>query len=98
MTRIAVLGTYNDAGPRLFEVDLIRYLNAHGCPPSTVVFRTGSTPRRDVPLNTIHTVANGRSVVQVNDFNDPAAISILEQLGADLFVYAGGRDLVRAGG
>jgi len=87
MTRVAVIGTYNDTASRLFEVDLMRYLAAHGHPPSTVVFRTGSTPRHDVPLNTIHPIAKGRTVVQVTDFNDPAAISVLRQLGADLFVY-----------
>jgi methionyl-tRNA formyltransferase len=97
MTRIAVLGTYNQPAPRLFEGDLMRYLAAQGYPPSTVVFRTGSTPRPDVPLNTIYPIEKGRSVVQVTDFNDPAAISVLQQLGSDLFVYAGGRDLLRAG-
>jgi len=97
MTRVAVLGTYNDTAPRLFEVDLMRYLAAHGHPPSTVVFRTGSTPRTDIPLNTIHSIEKGRSVVQVTDFNDPAAIPVLQQIGADLFVYAGGRDLLRGG-
>jgi methionyl-tRNA formyltransferase len=97
MTRVAVLGTYNDTASRLFDVDLMRYLTAHGHPPSTVVFRTGSTPRPDVPLNTIHPITKGRSVVQVTDFNDPAAIAVLRQLGVDLFVYAGGRDLLRAG-
>jgi methionyl-tRNA formyltransferase len=97
MTRVAVLGTYNDTASRLFEVDLMRYLAAQGHAPSTVVFRTGSTPRPDVPLNTIHPIENGRSVVQVTDFNDPAAISVLNELGADLLVYAGGRDLLRGG-
>ena len=97
MTRVAVLGTYNTEAPQLFRIDLTQYLTAHGHPPSTIVFRTGAAPRTDIPLNTIHSVDDRRSVVQVTDFNHPAAIAVLQRLGADLFVYAGGRDLLRAG-
>jgi methionyl-tRNA formyltransferase len=97
MTRVAVLGTYDAEAPLLFGVDLMQYLAAHGCPPSTIVFRTGSAPRTDIPLNTIHAVDGHRSVVQVTDFNDPAAVAVLHRVGADLLVYAGGRDLLRDG-
>jgi methionyl-tRNA formyltransferase len=97
MTRVAVLGTYNAEASQLFGVDLMQYLAAYGHPPSTIVFRTGAAPRADIPLNTIHAVDEHRSVVQVTDFNDPHATEVLRRLGADLFVYAGGRDLLRDG-
>jgi methionyl-tRNA formyltransferase len=97
MTRVAVLGTYNAAARHLFGVDLMQYLAAHGHPPATIVFRTGAAPRVDIPLNTIHTIDDHRSVVQVSDFNDPAAVAALQRVDADLLVYAGGRDLLRDG-
>jgi methionyl-tRNA formyltransferase len=97
MSRVAVLGTYNADALPLFDVDLMQYLAAHGSPPSTIVFRTGTVPRPDIPLNAIHAVDPDRSVLQVTDFNDPAAVAAMRELGADLFVYAGGRDLLREG-
>lgn len=97
MTRVAVLGTYNAEASQLFRVDLMQYLAAHGHPPTTIVFRTGSVPRTDIPLNAIHATDGHRSVVQVTDFNDPAAVAVLRRVGADLLVYAGGRDLLRDG-
>lgn len=97
MSRVAVLGTYDAEAPQLFGVDLMQYLAAHGHPPSAIVFRTGGAPRSDVPLNEVHAVDAERSVVQVTDFNDPAALPALRRLDADLFVYAGGRDLFREG-
>ena len=97
MTRVAVLGTYNTEASQLFGIDLMQYLAALGHPPSTIVFRTGTVPRPDVPLNTIHAVDEHRSVLQVTDLNDPAAVAALQKLGADLLVYAGGRDLLREG-
>ncbi len=97
MTRVAVLGTYNSKARHLFGIDLMRYLAAHGHPPSTIVFRTGAAPRTDIPLNTVHAIDDHRSVVQVTDFNDPAAVAALQHVGADLLVYAGGRDLLRDG-
>jgi methionyl-tRNA formyltransferase len=97
VTRLAVLGTYNIEPSQLFGVDLMQYLAAHGHPPSTIVFRTGAAPRADCPLNAIHAVDENRSVLQVSDFNDPAAVAALRCLEADLFVYAGGRDLMREG-
>jgi len=96
MSRVAVIGSYNTSPRDLFHVDLMRYLEAYGCRPSAVVFRTGAEPRSDVPLNTIHPVGD-RSVVQVSRFDDPAAIEAMRRLSADLFVYAGGRDLLRPG-
>jgi methionyl-tRNA formyltransferase len=95
MTRVAVLGTYNCGPLQLFRIDLMQYLAAHGHPPSTIIFRTGAAPRTDIPLNTIRVVDEDRSVVQVTDFNDPRATDVLRRLDADLFVYAGGRDLLR---
>jgi len=97
VTRVAVLGTYNAGASQLFGLDLMQYLTAYGCPPSTIVFRTGAAPRADVPLNVIQHVDRDRSVLQVADFNDRAAVSALRNLGADLLVYAGGRDLLREG-
>ena len=97
MSRVAVLGTY-DADPRhLFGIDLMPYLAAHGHAPSAVVFRTGAAPRPGVPMNTVHTLDARRSVVQVADFNDPVAIDAIRRLDADLLIYAGGRDLLKAG-
>jgi methionyl-tRNA formyltransferase len=75
----------------------MQYLAAHGHPPSTVVFRTGGAPRPGIPLNAVHAIDQRRSVLQVTDFNDPAAVAALEELRADLFIYAGGRDLLREG-
>jgi methionyl-tRNA formyltransferase len=97
MSRVAVLGTYDAEAPQLFGVDLMQYLAAHGHPPCAIVFRTGGAPRADIPLNTVHAVDEERSVVQVTDFNDPNATDALRRLEADLFVYAGGRDLLRKG-
>jgi methionyl-tRNA formyltransferase len=95
MRRLAVLGTYNARPAQLFDVDLMRYLTAHGTPPSAIVFRTGGDARPDVPLNAVHAIDAGRSVVQVTDFNDPEAADVLRRLDADIFIYAGGRDLLR---
>jgi methionyl-tRNA formyltransferase len=95
MNRVAVLGTYDAEASSLFDVDLMRYLTAYGTPPSTIVFRTGGAVRHNIPLNTIHAIDAQRSVVQISDFNDPAAADALRRLEADLFVYAGGRDLLR---
>jgi methionyl-tRNA formyltransferase len=97
MMRVAVLGTYNCSASQLFRIDLMRYLAAHGHTPAAIVFRTGAAPRTDVPLNTIHAIDQHRAVVQVTGFNDPEATDVLQRLGADLFVYAGGRDLLREG-
>lgn len=97
MSRVAVLGTYDAGAAQLFGIDLMQYLAAVGHPPSTIVFRTGGTPRSEFPLNTVHAVDRQRSVVQVTDFNDPAAVAAMRRLDADLFVYAGGRDLLREG-
>lgn len=97
MSGVAVLGTYNADGPQLFDVDLMQYLVAHGSPLSTIVFRTGTVPRPDIPLNAVQLLDDGRSVLQVTDFNDPAAVAAMHELEADLFVYAGGRDLLREG-
>ncbi len=97
MNRVAILGTYDAEAPQLFGVDLMQYLAAHGHPASAIVFRTGGAPRADIPLNTVHAVDDQRAVVQVKDFNDPAALDALRGLDADLFVYAGGRDLLRDG-
>jgi methionyl-tRNA formyltransferase len=97
VSRVAVLGTYDADAQQLYNVDLMRYLAAHGCPPSTIVFRTGAAPRPGIPLNAVHAVGPARSVLQVTDFNDAAAVAAMRELGADLFVYAGGRDLLREG-
>jgi methionyl-tRNA formyltransferase len=97
MSRVAVLGTYDADERHLFGIDLMRYLAAHGHSPSAIIFRTGTAPRPNIPLNTVHALDAHRSVVQVTDFNDPAAVSAIRHLGADLLVYAGGRDLLRDG-
>jgi methionyl-tRNA formyltransferase len=97
MTRVAVLGTYNIGATQLFGIDLMQYLAAYGHAPSTVVFRTGGAQRPEISLNTLHAIDRRRSVLQVTDFNDPAAVAALEALGADLSVYAGGRDLLCEG-
>jgi methionyl-tRNA formyltransferase len=97
MNKVAVLGTYDADPARLFGIDLMQYLAAHGHPPSTVVFRTGGAPRPDIPINEVRAIDARRSVLQVTDFNDPAAVAAMRQLNADLFVYAGGRDLLREG-
>jgi methionyl-tRNA formyltransferase len=97
MSRVAVLGTYNADARQLFGIDLMRYLSAHGHPPATIVFRTGAAPRTDIPLNVVHAIDAHRSVVQVTDFNDPEAVAAIRGIGADLLVYAGGRDLLRDG-
>ena len=97
MTRIGVIGTYDAAPADLFRVDLVQYLAAHGCPPSACVFRTAGAPRPGVPLNTIQRLGDGRSVVQVSRFDDAEAIAAMARLGVDLFVYAGGRDILRSG-
>jgi methionyl-tRNA formyltransferase len=97
MTRVVVLGTYDADAPLLYQVDLMQYLAACGHQPSTIVFKTGSAPRPEIPLNTIHRLDETRTVVQVTDFNDPGAIPVLHDLQADIFVYAGGRDLLRPG-
>jgi methionyl-tRNA formyltransferase len=95
--RVVVLGTYDAEPASLFGVDLMHYLSFYGHPASTIVFRTGAAPRPDVPLNTIHPIDESRSVVQVTDFNDPATTDVLRRLEADVFLYAGGRDLLREG-
>jgi methionyl-tRNA formyltransferase len=97
VTRVAVIGTYDASPAELFRVDLMQYLAAHGCPPSAIVFRTGGVPRADTPLNAVHDLGDGRSIVQVSRFDDPEAIATLQRLGVDLFVYAGGRDILRQG-
>lgn len=97
MSRIAVLGTYDADPAQLFGIDLMQYLAALGHPPAAIVFRTGGAPRSGIPLNTVHAVDRQRSVVQVTDFNDPAGVAAMRRLDADLFVYAGGRDLLREG-
>lgn len=97
MSHVAILGTYDTGARQLFGIDLMQYLAAYGHPPSTVVFRTGGAPRPEIPLNTVHAIDRRRSVLQVTDFNDPSAVAALERLRADLFVYAGGRDLLREG-
>jgi methionyl-tRNA formyltransferase len=97
MTHVAVLGTYDAEPAQIYQVDLVRYLAACGHEPATVVFKTGSAPRPDIPLHAVHPLDQKRAVVQVADFNDPAAIAVLRDLGADLFVYAGGRDILHTG-
>jgi methionyl-tRNA formyltransferase len=94
---VAILGTYNADALQLFDVDLMQYFAAHGIPPTAIVFRTGTVARPGIPLNAIHPIAPDRSVLQVTDFNDPGAVAAMRELSADLFVYAGGRDLLRAG-
>jgi methionyl-tRNA formyltransferase len=97
VTAIGVLGTYDSDPKELFRVDLMRYLSAHGCEPSIIVFRTGGAPRPEAPLNALHCIGDTRSVLQVSRFDDPAAIDAIQQLGLDVLVYAGGRDILRPG-
>jgi len=97
MSGVAVLGTYDADARHLFGIDLMRYLTAHGHSPSAIVFRTGAAPRPDIPLNRVHALDRHRCVVQVTEFNDPAAVAAIRSLRADLLVYAGGRDLLRDG-
>ncbi|HMJ84731.1 MAG TPA: hypothetical protein VK504_16235, partial [Vicinamibacterales bacterium] len=94
MSGVAVLGTYDADARHLFGIDLMRYLAAHGHSPFAIIFRTGGAPRPDIPLNRVHALDRYRSVVQVTDFNDPAAVVAIRSLRADLLVYAGGRDLL----
>jgi methionyl-tRNA formyltransferase len=93
--RIAILGTFDADPPVLFNLDIVRYLAALDCAPSTIVFKTGSAPRPGLPLNVPVNAGPDRSVVQVGDFSSPVVANVLAQSRTDLIVYAGGRDLLR---
>lgn len=93
--RLFVIGTFDQALEDLFDVDLMRCLSEAGVGPAGVVFKR-STPALNPASPGAHGLdAAGRTVLQVDDFNAPAAISRIAALEPDLLVYAGGRDLLR---
>jgi len=96
MPDVAVLGAYDAEAPLVFDVDLMQYLTAVGRTPSAVIFKTSPSFHSKAPFNTVIRLGERRSAIRVRDFNDPAAVAAMSSLGADLFVYAGGRDLLGA--
>jgi len=95
MARVGVIGVYDADPAALVGVDLMRYLGALGHSPDAIVFRGSTSTRAGVPLNTPIPLGEDRTAVHVRDFNDPAAVSAMRALNVDVFVYAGGRDLLR---
>jgi methionyl-tRNA formyltransferase len=96
MPNVVVIGTYDIDPHALNQIDLMRYLNAVGCAPAAVVFRTGGLPRGDLPMFTPFSIDGGGVAVQVSNFTDARAVEAVSRLEPDVLLYAGGRDILRA--
>jgi methionyl-tRNA formyltransferase len=94
MSRLFVIGTYDQPEEALFDVDLMRCLAGVGVAPSGVIYkRSTQALNPSVPIQNTH--RSERVSLQVNDFNAPAVVSRIAELTPDLLVYAGGRDILR---
>ncbi len=95
MRRLFVIGTFDQPVEALFDVDLMRCLAAAGVPAAGVIYKRSAPSRAPIAPVRSEPDAQGRVTLQVDDFNAAANVSAIAALGAELLVYAGGRDLLR---
>src|SRR5215212_8678646 len=95
MRRLVVLGTYDMEPAALGGIDLITYLQAAGCAPAGLVYRT-QAPDPRAPLFEPSIADGGLTTIRVANFKDAQTIDAVGDLRPDLLIYAGGRDILPA--